>query len=144
MDMMCEDPTVASAIELYAEDATEYNQAGQIVWCESNDGDVAKYVQYLLDSMNIDKNAYSHMTSLIKYGDLYLRLYRQSDYIKDTLFETEENKRQTLNEDVKIKAYSDNDHYVHYLEKEPNPAEVFELTKFGKSYGYVKADINSY
>lgn len=144
MDMMCEDPTVASAIELYAEDATEYNQAGQIVWCESNDGDVSKYVQYLLDSMNIDKNAYSHMISLIKYGDLYLRLYRKSDYIKDTLFETKENIKQTLNEDVKIKAYSENDHYVHYLEKEPNPAEIFELTKFGKSYAYVKADINSY
>ena len=25
----------------------------------------------------------------------------------------------------------------------PNPAEMFELTKFGNSYAYIKADINT-
>ena len=40
-----------------------------------------------------------------------------------------------------INAYKANDHYVHYLEMMPNPAEVFELTKFGKSYAYIIAPV---
>lgn len=146
IDNMSEDSIVASALELYTEDATEYNSKGQIVWCESNDADIAKYVQFLLDSMNVDKNTYGWMYSLIKYGDLYLKLYRESDYEEDDLFEdqTQEKKnRKPLNEDIKVKANSVNDHYTHYIEKEPNPAEMFELTKLGKSYAYIKADLNT-
>lgn len=48
-------------------------------------------------------------------------------------------KDQTLNEDVTLKFYSANDPYVPYVEMVPNPAEVFDLQKFGKTYGYIKA-----
>ena len=43
LDTMCEDPTIAAVLETYAEDATEYNDNGQIVWCESSNSDVAAY-----------------------------------------------------------------------------------------------------
>lgn len=147
IDTMAEDSTIAAALELYTEGATETNDDGQIVWCESNDADVTKEVQFLLDSMGIDKLAYSHMYSLIKYGDLYIRLYRKSDYKEDDLFKKEnKNERTSLNEskepleeDVKIKAYPKGDHYSKYIQKEANPAVMFELTKMGKSYAYIKA-----
>ena len=76
---MAEDSTIASALELYTEGATETNADGKVVWAESNEPSVTKAVQYLLDTMNIDKLAYGHLHSLIKYGDLYIRLYRRSD-----------------------------------------------------------------
>lgn len=153
LDTMSEDSTIAAVLETYAEDATEYNDSGQIVWVESSDSDVSTYVAYLLDTMNVDKNIYRWVHSLCKYGDLYLRLYRESEY-KDPIFQIDDatwnsnkgiysNNKTPLNEEVKVRAYSNNDRYVHYLEMVPNPAEVFELTKFGKTYGYIKADVSA-
>ena len=141
LDSMCEDATIAAVLETYAEDATEYNDEGQIVWAESSDANIQKYVQFLLDTMNVDKNIYSWVYSLCKYGDVYLRLYRESDWKQADLFDDTKTKEQ-LNEDVKIRAYSQNDHYVNYMEMCPNPADIFELTKFGKTYAYINAPSN--
>ena len=58
LDTMSEDSIIASILETYAEDATEYNDNGQIVWVEASDSNIGKYVSYLLDTMQVDKNAY--------------------------------------------------------------------------------------
>lgn len=152
IDNMAEDSIIASALELYTEGATETNSDGRIVWVESNDPSVSKTVQFYLDVMNIDKKAYGHMYSLIKYGDLYLRLCRKSDEdsIGD-LLNKKKNKEQlnenlqkeALQEAVKIKAYAEGDHYTHYVEKEPDPAKMFELTRMGKSQAYIKTSVNT-
>ena len=138
LDTMAEDSTIAAILETYAEDATEYNDNGEIVWCESDDNNIAQYVTFLLKTMNVDKNIYGWVHRLCKYGDLYFRLYRESE-VRDPVFDENEEDR-TLNEDVKIIAYSKNDKYSHYIEAVPNPAEMFELTKFGKTYGYIRAN----
>ena len=160
IDDMSEDSIIASVLETYAEDATEINENGDIVWADSTDADIANYVNYLLKSMRVNKNVYGWVHSLCKYGDVYLRLYRESDYERDDLFETNVESKIKLNEEVhlsdpdidskekldeavKIKAYTKDDHYVHYLEMVPNPAEMFELTKFGKTYAYIKSEVNS-
>lgn len=141
LDDMGDDSTIAAVLETYAEDATEPNDSGSIVWAESNDSEALKFVTYLLNALNIDKNVYRWTYSLCKYGDVYLRLYRESEY-DDLLFD-KNSKKKNLNEDVYIKAYSKNDNYVHYLEQAPNPAQVFELTRFGKTAAYVKTDVKS-
>ena len=154
LDTMAEDPTIAAVLETYAEDATETNDDGRIVWCTSNDINIAKYITYLLDTMNVDKNSYRWVYSLCKYGDLYLRLYRQSD-IQPDLFDDEQKQKnklneqltkilepeepQTLQEDVNVIMYAPDDRYVHYIQQVYNPAEMFELTQFGKSYAYIQA-----
>lgn len=159
LDTMAEDSFMAAALELYAEDATESNDAGDIVWCSSDNDKIAKYVTYLIETMNINKNIYKWAYSLCKYGDVYLRLYRNSEY-EDKLFDNEKKKvslkesnneeeqpleeKQPLNEEVVLKVYSQNDRYSHYVEMVPNPAEMFELTKFGKSCGYIKANIGTF
>lgn len=147
LDSMGEDSQISAVLESYAEDATEYNANGQIVWVESDDENVAKFVQYLLDTMNVDKHIYGWAYSLCKYGDLYLRLFRESDY-EDPIFGNNDTKKrldeavggEKLDESVKVVAHSKNDRYSHYVEKVANPASMFELTKHGKTYGYIKAD----
>lgn len=139
-DTMCEDGTISAVVETYAEDATERNETGNIIWVEANDSNVAKMVEYLLDTLNVNKNVYKWTHSLCKYGDLYLRLYRESEY-EDELFKKEE--KQPLNEDIQIKAYKKDDSYAHYIEMVQNPAEMFELIKFGKTVGYVEAPVNN-
>lgn len=142
LDSMCQDSMVAAILETYCEDATERNDEGHIVWAESSDANVSRYINYLLQSCGVDKNVYSWACCLSKYGDLYLRLYRKSDYdASEELFS--DVKTDILQEKVQVQAYAKNDHYVHYLEKEPNPAELFELTKFGKTQGYIKAQVST-
>lgn len=147
LDDMGNDSTLAAVLETYAEDATETNDQGNIIWCESPDADASAFVTYLLNALNVDKNIYKWTYSLCKYGDVYLRLYRESEY-DDLLFDKPRSKQRadgkaSLNEDVKIKFYGKNDNYVHYLEMAPNPAQVFELTRFGKTSAYIKTDIQT-
>lgn len=170
LDSMGNDSMIASILETYAEDTVETNDEGKVMWCESSDSNVAKYITYLLDSMNVDKHLYGWAYGLIKYGDLYLRLYKESDYGDDLLFgsnekqkklnETLENlspddeqiamsevirreneRKDSLKEDVNIVTHDKDDHYVHYIESVPNPGDMFELTRFGKTMGYVEAPV---
>ena len=95
LDTMAQDSTVAAILEIYAEDSTETNEQGQTVWVESSDANVSSYVTFLLKSLNVEKNIYRWVYSLCKYGDLYLKLFRQSDF-EDDLFE--KSQKNTLNE----------------------------------------------
>jgi hypothetical protein len=139
LDLMGDDPIISSALEIYAADACEPNDYGKIVWAESDDDKVLNMVTYLLDSMNVDKNAYGHIYSLCKYGDIYLRLYRDSEYNARNVLSNE--KKNQLNEDVILKTFSKNDHYSGYIELIKNPAEVFDLTRLGKSYSFLRTHI---
>lgn len=147
LDYMAQDTTLASVLETYAEDATEMNDSGDIVWCEADDANIAKYITFLLNSLNVNKNVFKWTYSLCKYGDIYLRLYRESE-IEDRFFKKKEDelntkRKNTLNEDVNVRVYSKNDRYIHYLEQAPNPAQLFELTRFGKTAGYVKTNVQA-
>lgn len=139
IDSMCEDGTISAVVETYAEDATERNENGDIVWVESSRPEVAKYVEFLLDSLNVNKNIFKWTYSLCRYGDVYLRLYRESDY-DDELFNNNK-KNKELNENLKIIDYKKSDRYATYIEMVTNPAEMFELTRLGKTVGYVKTPI---
>lgn len=137
-DTMCEDGQISAVIKTYAEDATQRNAEGNIVWATSNDSNIAYLINYYIDSLNIDKNIYKWAYSLCKYGDLYIRLYRESEY-DDAIFGK---RNRNLTEDVKIKAFKKNDKYAHYVEMVTNPAEMFELTKFGKTVGFIKSPVD--
>lgn len=141
IDTMCEDPLISSALESYAEDATETNDAGKVVWVESDDSDIAKYIDFLLSSMRIDKNIYRWVYSLCKYGDLYIRLYRKSE--EDLAENDTKKEKKSLNEEFLVKAYNEEDKYIPYVEMLSNPARAFELTKFGKTYAYIITDVKS-
>lgn len=143
-DTMCEDGTISAVIETYAEDATERNDSGNIVWVEAADSKVSQIVNTYLDNLNVNKNIYKWVHSLCKYGDLYLHIYRDSEY-NDDLFKPkkDDDTSKTLNEDVIIKDYKSSDKYAQYIEMVSNPAEMFEVTKFGKTVGYIKAPVNS-
>ena len=150
LDTMAQDSTVASILEIYAEDATEQNEQGETVWVESSDANIAKYVKFLLNSLGVEKNIYRWVYSLCKYGDLYLKLYRQSDFDDDLIEEKDvlnekfsainDKPAEKLDESVKLKAYSTNDKLVNFVDMVHNPGEMFELTKFGKSYAYIKTN----
>ena len=164
IDTMAQDSSVAAILRTYAEDVCEPADNGHVIWCESNDPNISKFVNYMLNIMNADKNMYSWTYALLKYGDVYLRLYRESDYA-DTIFtpdnvnraysarntlneafeELSEEKAETtekLDESVRLNVRSVADPYSYYAELVDDPGTMFELTKFGKTYGYIEVPNN--
>lgn len=156
IDSMAQDSAVSSVLRTFAEDVCDPADSGHIVWCESNDPKVSKFVNYLLNVMNVDKNIYGWVYSLLKYGDVYLRLFRESDYSdplfkKDSIdnaqstktslrenFNIEESLNDSLDEGVRLAIHSSNDPYSYYMEAVADPSTMFELTRFGKIYGYIE------
>ena len=146
IDTMCQDSTVSSIVRTYTEDVCETGDNGHIVWCESSDPKISMFVNYLLNTMNVDKNIFGWTYSLIKYGDVYLKLYRESDY-DDKLFKKDKIDKvdpwkTPLREDVNISMHNGNDKYSYYVEMVADPSTMFELTKYGKTYGYIEVPNN--
>ena len=156
IDTMSQDSSVAAILRTYAEDVCEPADNGHVIWCEANDTNVSRFINYILNTMNADKNMYSWAYSLLKYGDIYLRLYRESDY-EDELFKSDninkaysarnvlnENyfnqteEKEELKEAVHLQMHSAADPYSYYVELIDDPGTMFELTKFGKTYGYIE------
>ena len=154
IDTMSQDSSVAAILRTYAEDVCEPADNGHVIWCEANDPNISKLVNYILNVMNADKNMYTWVYSLLKYGDVYLRLYRESDY-QDDLFKKDninnmysarnvlnenliEKQTEKLEEAVRLNLHSANDPYSYYIELVDDPGTMFELTKFGKTYGYIE------
>lgn len=141
LDTMCEDSKIAAILETYSEDVTEPNENGKIVWAESSDANCGLYINYLINILGIDKNIFNWANSLCKYGDIYIQLFTEAEVKKfESIFNTEEENRR-LDEDIKVNLYKKSDKFVNYIEMYPNPAEMFELTKFGKSVGYIKTSV---
>ncbi|MCK9470190.1 MAG: portal protein [Bacilli bacterium] len=150
IDAMTQDTIIAAVLETYAEDVVQTNDNGDIMWIEANDARVLNYTSWLLESLNVDKHLYQWAYCLVTYGDVYLRLFRKSDVEEDLLFKNnpKTNKlnesiirktNEPLTEEVKLKLYGDNDKYIPYIQMVDNPGEMFDLQKFGKTQGYIKA-----
>lgn len=154
IDTMAQDSSVAAILRTYTEDVCEPADNGHVIWCEASDPKISKFVNYILNIMNADKNMFTWTYSLLKYGDVYLRLYRESDY-KDDLFKADnvnnafsarsvltedvaESSKEVLDEAVKLKLHPESDPYSYYVEIVDDPGTMFELNKFGKTYGYIE------
>jgi hypothetical protein len=152
IDTMAQDSSVSAILKTYAENVCEPADNGHVIWAESNDPNISKFVNYILNTMNADKNMYGWAYSLVKYGDIYLKLFRQSD-TNDELFNaanvdmvstsrsrlTEDfNEQEKLEETVKLHMHPEYDPYSYYVEQIDDPGTMFELTRFGKTYGYIE------
>lgn len=139
VDQMCQDPIPAAILELFTEDTTATNDNKEIVWVTSDDAKIQKTANLYLKAFQVNKNIYKWANSLIKYGDVYLKLFKQSEYNTDPIF----GKKKNLNEDINLHINKEDDHFVNYAEMVDNPATVFELTRFGKTAGFIKTHINN-
>jgi hypothetical protein len=153
IDTMAQDSAVSAILKTYAENVCEPADNGHVIWCESSDPNTSKFINYILNVMNADKNMYGWAYSICKYGDIYLRLYRESDYADDVFkadnVDMVNSTRSRLTEDysgekkldeaVKLHMHSNHDPYSFYVEQVDDPGTMFELGKFGKTYGYIEA-----
>lgn len=140
IDIMSQDDRNRAVLDTYTQYMTQPNEFGKIVWADSEDEHIKYYINHLIDDLEINKNIYNWVYRLLKYGDLYLKLYKQSEIDK---FIQPKKKSTLLNEGVVVKQ-EDNTPYSHYISVVSDPGEFVELTQFGKTVGFVKVPASSF
>lgn len=133
-DEMEKDGTISAVLQMYADDATQYNLDGDIVWVESDNPDIAAFGNRLIEVLKINQNAWQHIYNLVKYGDIYLEtFYDEEESDKDMISKNIDGAFGTTVYSHKIGARID-----EYIEMVPNPATIFDLRKRGKTAGFIK------
>lgn len=135
-DEMMEDSTVSTVIEIYADEACQYNEDGKIIWAESDDPEVAAYVNGLLDRLKIEENVWNHIYQLVYLGDVYLELFDNLTYKphkKDILTEPYKG-----NNNLILQNRPEGLQKEEYIEQVSNPANLYDLTYRGKTEGFIK------
>ena len=154
IDMMRQDTTIAAALEVYADDCSPYNEDGKVIWAEASsdnaadvDGDLVEKavnaVNRLLRVLDLNKNTWTYIYSLCTYGDLYIKTFTVSDIQEslatDKYIQYKNTGLLVQNPDGPPEGRLENVKLAEYIEREPDPSCVFDLTKFGKTAGYIKS-----
>ena len=139
-DEMETDSVISSALDMYADDATQYDIEGRVIWAEAEDSDVEAFANRLIDTFQLNKTAWSDIRSLCKYGDLFLETFRDDETGDDD--EPYETKEVDGSAGLKMYIPKLGSELEKYIQKVDNPAVIYELQKKGKTYGFVKTKEN--
>ena len=135
-DEMEKDAAIAAALKMYADDSTQYNLDGNVIWVESSKPDIAAFGNRLLQVLRVNEKAWIHIYNLVKYGDIYLETFYDDEVYADSLVSTPvKGMYGTVAQSHKIGARIE-----EYIEMVPNPAVIFDLRKRGKTEGFIKLD----
>lgn len=78
---MDQDPILASALDIYADECLTYNEMGKMLTVHSNNNNVKQILENLFnDILNIQFNLHSWVRNMCKYGDFFLKLYIAPEY----------------------------------------------------------------
>lgn len=138
---MVADGRIGAAVEMYANDTVQYGSDGRIMWVESDNSDVYKYVDKLLNDLNIESNLWSYAYCMYLYGDVYLETFRtasQKGNKPGLIYEPLYGAR-----DVRVQKQQQGTKLERYIEKVPNAAEVYDLQIKGKTAGFVRNQIDN-
>jgi len=137
-DEMATDSVIAAALEIYADDATQIDERGRIIWVESDSEEITKAGDRLLDIFEIPERAWKHIYCACKYGDYYLKLYRLDSDEETTDQKDKASYRQSVrivNDKVEGEGIPN---YEEYVEDVDDPATIFDLRLRGKTAGFVE------
>ena len=153
-DNMTNDTIISSALEMYADDASQYDNQGRLIWAEGDNPELVEYIDKLLDNLNIGKMLWAIYYNLALYGDVYIRLFKKTNDIYDkeiypykNFYDDyssnylNENDEKELNENI----LDIGSKYLPYVELVDEPENVYDLVKNGKTvqYAYVGSTTDS-
>lgn len=149
-EQMIEDGRLGAAVEMYANDTVQYNQTGEVIWVEATDtndkyaGDMVKYINKLIKDLKISQNLWTYAYCMWLYGDVYLELfYNASNNERKSSLLTEPIAK---NGNIVTKKIKNGANLERFIEKVPNPAEIYELQYKGNTSGYIvsQEDLSTY
>lgn len=130
-DEMEKDSIISAALKMYADDATQYNLDGNVIWAESDDPNIADFANRLIQVLKLNENAWFHIYNLVKYGDLYLETF-YDDEIGDNIPNNISKHYGTT-----VMQHAPGSRMEEYIEMVNNPATIFDLRRMGKTQGFI-------
>ena len=80
-DVMDQDPILASALDIYADESLVPSEFGKVLTIKSNNENIKKILDNLFyDILNIEFNLWSWTRNMCKYGDFFLRMEISPEY----------------------------------------------------------------
>jgi hypothetical protein len=74
-DAMDQDPIIASALDIYADESTSRNEYGRVLEIKTNNEHIKSILDNLFyDVVNVEFNMWPWFRNLVKYGDFFLHL----------------------------------------------------------------------
>lgn len=134
-DEMAYDSILSAALEIYTDESTQYNTDGNVIWVESDDPNVAKFGNHIIEVLQLNEHTWSYIYNLVKYGDIYIQLFSDSDIMEDPLVQRIKTTDIDVVKDRKGSALED------YIDLVANPARLFDVTVRGKTVGFVEVDL---
>lgn len=114
-DQMAEEVIIQSALELYADDATQVDtKTEKIVVIESDDATLATDLNAFLESVDVESRIWNWAYSVAQFGDHFLKLYY------------------------------DNDSQTLYIDDNTDPSLIMDLYENGIRVGYAEEDVSKY
>ena len=74
-EQMSEDPVISSALDMYADDATQTDKNGDRIWVQSDDAEMDKILQGIFKPLDLEDKIWKIARMLAQYGDVYLELF---------------------------------------------------------------------
>lgn len=127
-EMRLNDSLASSCIEIYADDITQPNQYGDAIWVESENDEIRKEGNRLLNILGIRKNLWDIAYSLVCYGDVYLELFRTNQKFGN----------QKLQETVNVNKIPVSFELEDYVERVLDPATLFDILYHGQTVGFAR------
>lgn len=142
-DEMRSDSVIAAALEMYADDATQTDEQGRIIWVESDSEEITRAGNRLLDVLDIPERAWKQIYQACLYGDSYLKLYREgdeddSDEDDNQVINKVDRSSQIVNDRKIYKGHNEIPPYDEYIEETDDPSILFDLRRRGVSVGFVE------
>lgn len=133
---LLKDATISAAIEMYADDATQYDyKTGKVIWAESDDLEIEKAANRLISVLGLNEKMWTYVYALCTYGDVYLRLYRDGDESDYNEFMGVSKQGQTT---IRVKPEDKARPIEEYIEYVDDPATMYDLQLRGETAGFIR------
>lgn len=124
-DEMSRDSIISAALELYADDAAQYDADRGVVWVESNDPELAEKLNNRLRVLGIDSKVWTIYYMLAKFGEVYLRQFKYRTKVADETSQLLDNVKEVIQ-------------FEDYIEIVNDPENYYDLTSKGKTEQFAK------
>lgn len=148
-EQMAEDPIISSALDMYADDATQTDANGDRIWTDSDNPNISDITDGILNMINLKDKIWKIARLLAEYGDVYIELvYDDEELAKVKLLEGSDINKEALSrsemgftdirEAMDLKLSSTKGHILKDIRIVPDIENMFDLQVNGKTVAFAR------
>lgn len=142
-DEMAEDSIISSALDMYADDATQTDVNGDRIWIQADEEKNKNIVSSIFEGLNIKNKIWKIARSLAHYGDVYLELiYTNTPTSEVTLLESMKISKKEYTSDIRevdeLIHNKSEGYVINDVRLVPDIENIFDLQINGTTVAFAK------